>query len=180
MNVFALIKSDLAASVDKDSPSPADWMRQILTLRGQSTIIYRLSHRAGGVHPFLGLLLKQWNQFLTGADIAWQARVGPGITLYHPNNVTVGANVVIGKGARLQQDVTIGGTGEIRRDYQHHPSPVLGDGVFIGPGARIMGSVRIGSGARIGANAVVMQDVPDGATAVGVPARIIVRSTERE
>lgn len=174
MNVIALIKSDVAASAYTDSPKLGDWMRHLLTLRGQSTVIYRLAHYAGGIHPFLGLLLKQWNQFLTGASISWPAQIGPGLILYHPGNVTLGANVVIGRDARLQQDINVSGFGgAMTRDYENVPSPVLGDGVLVGAGARVLGALRIGDGAKIGANAVVLCDVPAGATAVGVPARVI-------
>ena len=101
-----------------------------------------------------------------GSDVPLNCQLGGGLLLPHPNGVVINPNAVIGENCLLFQQVTIG-TGP-------KPGvPTLGYHVDVGAGAKILGGVRIGDHARIGANAVVVDDVPDGCTAVGVPARIL-------
>lgn len=94
------------------------------------------------------------------------ADIGPGLFIAHGSTTTLAAER-IGSNCYVHQGVTIGW------DYRGERAPVIGDGVFIGTGAAILGAITVGDGARIGANAVVLQDVPAGATAVGVPARVL-------
>lgn len=99
----------------------------------------------------------------SGADINPLAQIGPGLNLVHPAGVVIGADVWIGAGAWVYQGVTLGcGT----RPGQ----PVIGDDVYLGAGAKVLGGVTIGDHVRVGANAVVVCDIPPGCTAVGVPA----------
>ena len=111
---------------------------------------------------------------ITGADIPVQTKLGGGLILPHPNGVVIHPNVVLGPNCMIFQQVTLGNNRGVAG------TPVLGGHVDIGPGARILGPVRIGNHAVIGANAVVLQDVPDGATAVGVPARILPTKAQKE
>jgi serine O-acetyltransferase len=106
---------------------------------------------------------------LTQSDIDPRARLGQRLMLPHPNGVIVHDEAIIGDDCMIMQQVTVGmiGGGEV---------PEIGNRVYIGAGAKIIGKVRVGDGARIGANAVVTQDVPANCTAVGIPARIIQRS----
>jgi serine O-acetyltransferase len=102
---------------------------------------------------------------VTGADIPLNCKLGGGLLLPHPNGVVIHPDAEIGPNCLLFQQVTLGvGDGG---------APRIGGHVDIGAGAKVLGPVRIGDHARIGANAVVVHDVPDGATAVGVPARVI-------
>ena len=105
---------------------------------------------------------------LTSSDIDIEVCFGRNLRLPHPNGVVFHSHAVIGDDCMVMQQVTIGqlATGDL---------PVIGSGVYIGAGAKVLGPVKIGDGARIGANAVVITDVPPGATAVGVPARIMVK-----
>ena len=105
---------------------------------------------------------------LTQSDIDPRAELGSRLKLPHPNGVVSHEDAIIGDDCMIMQQVTIGmiGNGEV---------PVLGNGIYIGAGAKIIGKVKIGDGARIGANAVVTHDVPSGCTAVGVPAKLIER-----
>jgi serine O-acetyltransferase len=165
--------ADLAANRTSDDPrrpGTAGVLPTVLTLRFLATFLYRVSARAGSSVPVLGSVLKQLNHAITGADIAWSARIGPGLVLWHPTGVVIGPRVVVGRDARVQQGITLGAA---RSRTGKDGDPVLGDGVYVGAGARVLGPVRIGDRARIGANAVVLTDVPDDASAVGVPARII-------
>jgi serine O-acetyltransferase len=109
------------------------------------------------------------------ARLAWKAvdgldmsgtSIGPGLFISHGQGSVLSAER-IGANLQIHQGVTVGW------DYRGDRRPIIGDGVFIGAGAKVLGAVTVGDGARIGANAVVMCDVPPGATAVGVPARIV-------
>jgi serine O-acetyltransferase len=107
----------------------------------------------------------------TGAEIFPQARIGGGLVIKHPAGIVIGSGAIIGRECTLLQNVTIG---EKLNDQGDHSYPTIGHGVTICTGAVIVGSVTVGDGAMVGANAVVLCDVPAGTTAVGVPARIIV------
>jgi serine O-acetyltransferase len=162
------LRRDLSP-VGKDLLSwPAVLARSFGTVRGVATALYRFAQVGGATWPPLGHVVKQLNHFLTGADLAWQAQIGPGMTLYHPTGVVIGPHVVAGEGLILQQGVTIGGDGGPEGGCDS--SPRIGDNVSIGPGARIFGRVEVGSNTLIGANAVVIKDVPSECVAVGVPA----------
>lgn len=102
-----------------------------------------------------------------GAEIDLNVQIGGGLLIPHPNGIVIHPQVVIGPNCLIFQQVTLGTGGSVPG------SPKLGGHVDVGAGAKILGGVTIGDHARIGANAVVLHDVPDGATAVGVPARIV-------
>lgn len=139
----------------------------LLTVRGLATVLFRLSQVVGARSSTVAGLIKQLNHVLTGADLAWQADVGPGFVLFHPTGVVVGPYVRIGSDCRVQQGVSLGGGADA--------SPRLGDGVSLGAGSKIFGNIDIGSNVQVGSNAVVLIDVPGGATAVGVPARVVAK-----
>lgn len=114
-------------------------------------------------------LLFLLTETLTGISISKSVQVGAGLKIWHFGNIFVNNSCVIGRGCTLRQGVTIGN----RED--DGPVPVLEDDVELGAYAQVLGGVRIGRGAKVGAMSVVLLDVPDGATAVGIPARIIGR-----
>ncbi len=114
-------------------------------------------------------LLHRLTETATGISIPKSVQVGPGLKIWHFGNIFVHANSVIGAHCTLRQGVTIGS----REDGG--PAPVLEDDVELGAYAQILGGIRVGRGAKVGAMSVVIRDVPPGATAVGVPARIIER-----
>ena len=113
------------------------------------------------------LLEHRFWSIVTGADIPLNSDIGGGLRLPHPTGVVIFPGAVIGPNCLISQQVTIGVGGP------KPGAPVIGGHVDIGAGAKILGGVTIGDHARIGANAVVLEDVPSGATAVGVPARIV-------
>jgi serine O-acetyltransferase len=102
-----------------------------------------------------------------GVAIPAETNIGEDLTLIHGNSVRIHPEAVIGKGCSIMHEVTIG-TG-----MQRPGAPVIGDGVFIGAGAKVLGPVRVGARAMIAANSLVVTDVPEGATVMGVPARVI-------
>ena len=103
----------------------------------------------------------------TGISIPKAVDVGPGLRIWHFGNIFIHPDAVLGANCTLRQGVTIGNR------HEGGPVPRLGDGVELGAYAQILGGIRIGRGARVGAMAVVLQDVPDGGVAVGNPARIL-------
>jgi serine O-acetyltransferase len=131
-------------------------------------ILYRLMQgsRKWGLTP-LEMVFNKLNAICCNCIIGRGAEFGPGFVLIHSSGIVINGAVRGGRGIHLEHQVTIGA--ENRR------SPVLGNDVFIGAGAKVIGAVTVGDGARIGANAVVIDDVPAHATAVGIPARMILR-----
>lgn len=131
-----------------------------------ATALFRASVWAGR-HHLRGLptLLERLNLALFGIEISSGLDVGPGLYIAHPGGTVIMA-ARIGANASFVHAVTLG----MRNRYEF---PVLGDGVFVGAGARILGGVHLGDGCRVGANAVVIDDAPAGATVTGVPARVV-------
>jgi serine O-acetyltransferase len=136
-------------------------------------ILYRLMQgcRKMGQTP-IEMVFKKLTAICCNCIIGRGAEFGPGFVLIHSSGVVINGAVRGGCGIHLEHQVTLGA--------ENRHSPVLGDDVFIGAGAKVIGGVMIGDGARIGANAVVIDDVPAHATAVGVPARLVVRAAERD
>jgi serine O-acetyltransferase len=115
---------------------------------------------------------------LSGLDFVPGADIGPGLLIEHPSGVVIGGGVVIGSRCTLLQNVTLGeryGDGRPPHEY-----PCIGDGVTIGAGACLLGGIEVGDGAVIGANSVVIHDVPALRVAVGIPARLLDRIAETE
>ena len=106
---------------------------------------------------------------VTGIGLPKTARIGPGLRIWHFGGIFLHPDTVVGANCTLRQGVTIGNR------HEGGPAPVIGDDVEFGAYAQVLGDVRVGTACRIGAMSVVLQDVPDGATAVGVPARIVDR-----
>lgn len=135
-----------------------------------STAIYRLASWCHRHHiRALPNILERLNMMFFGLEISSWISIGPGLYIPHPVGTVIMADRV-GANASFIAAVTVG----MREKYEF---PRIGDGVMVGAGARVLGGITVGDGAVIGANAVVINDVPAGATAVGVPARILPRDT---
>ncbi len=148
-------------------------IKVLLTDGTAAMIWYRLmqwSHRRG-LWP-LAMAFNKANTVFCNCIIGRGAEFGPGFVLIHSTGVVINADVRGGAGVMIEHQVTIGA--EKRR------APVIGDDVFIGAGAKVIGSVRLGDRSRIGANAVVVHDVPADCTAVGIPARVVRQRTNSE
>jgi serine O-acetyltransferase len=141
-------------------------LKVLLTDGTAAMIVYRLMQwsRRYRLVP-LEMVFNKWNAFFSNCIIGRGAEFGPGFVLIHATGVVINGNVRGGSNVYLEHQVTIGA--------ERRQSPVLGDGVFVGAGAKILGSARVGDGARIGANAVVVNDVPPHTTVVGIPARVV-------
>jgi serine O-acetyltransferase len=120
--------------------------------------------------PIIGKVMRRFLWYVTtiwmGCDIDTEAKIGAGIHFPHPHGIVVGGKSVIGRNVLILQNVTLG-----IKDRGNMDNPVIEDEVDINVGAAVLGAVRVGRGAIIGANAVVIKDVPEGQIALGVPAR---------
>jgi serine O-acetyltransferase len=151
-------------------PAASNYPEVLLTYSGlHALIFYRIAHALSMMHvPFLPRLISQITKFFTGIEIHPGAIIGRELFIDHGMGVVIGETAVIGDNVTLYQGVTLGGTGK-ERGKRH---PTIGNNVVIGAGAKILGNIKIGDNSYIGANAVVIKDVPDNSTVVGVPGRI--------
>ena len=125
-------------------------------------------------HRFCARWLSQRARRKTGIEIHPGAQIGRGLFIDHGMGVVIGETAIIGDDCQLYHGVTLGGVGS--QEVKRHPT--LEDGVYVGSGAKCLGNITLGQNCRVGANAVVLKDVPKYATAVGVPARIIRKDKE--
>lgn len=132
-------------------------------------IFYRIAHGLYKIKLFfLARLVSQLGRFFTGIEIHPGAKIGKGLFIDHGMGVVIGETAEIGDNVTIYHGVTLGGTG--KDNGKRHPT--VGNNVIIGCGAKILGPISIGDGAKIGANSVVLKDVPKGKTVVGIPAVI--------
>ena len=161
--------AEIRACFERD-PAARNLLEVLLTSSGLHAIIdYRIAHALDRLHvPVLPRLLMHLGRWMTGVEIHPAARIGRGLFIDHGMGVVIGETAVIGDNVTLFQGVTLGGTGK-ERGKRH---PTLRNNVVIGAGAKVLGNITIGDGSIIGANAVVIRDVPEHSTVVGVPGRI--------
>ncbi len=135
----------------------------------KALLLYRLSSYMWHLgFKFLARSIAEFSRFLTGIEIHPGAKIGRGLVIDHGMGIVIGETAVIGDDCLLYHGVTLGATKNLRA--KRHPT--LGTGVVVGAGAKILGDITIGDRAKIGSNAVVLRDVPPGATALGIPARL--------
>lgn len=170
MSALRTIRADLRAAVERD-PAARGALDVVLSYPGfHALVAHRMIHalhRAGV--PLLPRLLSTWMRFLTGVEIHPGARIGSGVFIDHGMGVVIGETSEVGDGCTIYQGVTLGGT-SLSHGKRH---PTLGRNVVVGVGAAVLGAVTVGDGARIGAGSVVIKDVPENATIVGVPGRVV-------
>lgn len=140
------------------------WMRTCAFTRSRALLKFSL-------YPLARLMLHRYT-YKFGIDIPFTTRIGSGFYIGHFCGIIVNEDCIIGKNCNISQGVTLGKANRGR----NKGCPVIGDNVYIGPGAKIFGAVRVGNHAAIGANSVVTHDVPDHAVVAGVPARVISHS----
>jgi serine O-acetyltransferase len=177
-SAWSALKADFRANAPgfPEHPAAADVVRaaarHVPTVRFMAVALLRLAQGLGGRVPLAGSLVKQACHVLTGADVAYQAEIGPGLVLYHPTGVVIGPGCRVGARATIMQGVTIGSDAVVVGD-EHAGSPVIGDDVFIGPGAAVFGAVELGDRIRVGANSVVTSSFPADVVIAGAPARAV-------
>jgi serine O-acetyltransferase len=167
---FGRLTEDIDSYMVRD-PAARSRIEVILCYPGYHSILfYRFANLAWRRNFYLmGRLISNLGRFVTGIEIHPGAEIGQRFFIDHGMGVVVGETSKVGDDVTLYQGVTLGGT-SLEKGKRH---PTIGDGVIIGSGAQVLGPLNVGNGARIGANAVVLQDVPQGATMVGIPAKIV-------
>jgi serine O-acetyltransferase len=175
--MFDRLREDIAVVFERDPAARSRW--EVLTCYpGLHALVW---HRAV-THPlwqrgwrWLARWLAHWGRWLTGIEIHPGATIGRRVFIDHGMGIVIGETAEVGEDTTLYHGVTLGGT-SWNKGKRH---PTLGRGVVIGAGAKVLGPILVGDGAKIGCNAVVVRDVPRGATAVGIPARVLVGDDAR-
>jgi len=169
--MFNKLRGDIGCILERDPAARSSW--EVLTCYPglHAIYIHKLSHWFWicGLR-WLGRFTSHLGRWLTGIEIHPGAKIGSCVFIDHGMGVVIGETAEIGDGCTIYQGVTLGGTSLYRGEKRH---PTLGDGVVVSAGAMVLGGFKVGDGARIGSNAVVLKEVPAGATVVGIPGRIV-------
>jgi serine O-acetyltransferase len=175
-NLLSLIREDLATVLEHD-PAARSRLEVFLCYSGLHSVwFYRVNHWLWEQHLFLlGRFLSQAARFLTGIEIHPAAQLGRRLFIDHGLGVVIGETSIVGDDVTLYQGVTLGGTG--KEQGKRHPT--IEDRVVAGSGAKILGNITVGKNCRIGAGSVVLRNVPEDSTVVGVPGHIIFREGKR-
>ena len=166
MNVLKELYEDAKNIVEKD-PACRNILEAIILYPGFHAILFhKLAHFLYRYNlKFLARLISQAGRLLTGIEIHPGAKIGIKLFIDHGIRVVIGETATIGDNCTIYHNVTLGGTGK-DKDKRH---PDIGDNVMIGAGAKILGPIKVGNNAKIGANSVILNDVPDNSTVVGIP-----------
>lgn len=169
--MFSRLRSDIRCILDRDPAARSTW--EVLTCYPglHVLVLHRRAHWFWN-HGFkwLGRFTSQLARWLTGIEIHPGAKIGERVFFDHGMGIVIGETAEIGEGCTIYQGVTLGGTTLYKGTKRH---PTLGRNVVLGAGAKVLGGFTVGDWAKVGCNAVVIKPVPPGATAVGMPARII-------
>ena len=170
-------KEELEVYMQRD-PAAHGWLEVIFCYPGLHAIwLHRASHQLWKWNwLLLARFLSHLARIFTGVEIHPAALLGRRVFIDHGMGVVIGMTSEVGDDCSIYQGVTLGGTTQTYKGKRH---PTLEEGVVVGAGAKVLGPLTIGTGARIGSNAVVVKDVPPGATAVGVPARLLLGDGEK-
>lgn len=175
-HLFSLIREDVVTVMERD-PAARSRLEVLLCYSGLHAVwFYRINHWLWNHRFFLlGRFLSQAARFLTGIEIHPAAKIGRRLFIDHGLGVVIGETTIVGDDVTLYQGVTLGGTG--KEHGKRHPT--LEDSVVVGGGAKILGNITVGKNCRIGAGSVVLRNVPENSTVVGVPGHIIFREGKR-
>ncbi len=170
------IMEDVAAVRERDPAARSDIEVCLLYSGIHAMLAYRVAHKLYVNEKFLSArAVSQIARFLTGIEIHPGAQIGKRLMIDHGSGVVIGETCIIGDDCTLYQGVTLGGTG--KDTGKRHPT--LGNNVMVGAGAKVLGPFKIGDGAKIAAGAVVLKEIPAGATAVGIPAKVVRQGGEK-
>ena len=176
MSLIRNIGEHITSIMERD-PAPKSRLEVLLCYPGLHAVwIYRLTHQLYKARLFLvARLISQWARAVTGVEIHPGAEIGKRLFIDHGMGVVFGETAVVGDDVTIYQGVTLGGTGKDKG--KRHPT--IRNGVVIGAGAQVLGNITVGENSRVGAASVVIDDVPDNSTIVGVPGHIIFRNGKR-
>jgi serine O-acetyltransferase len=175
-HLLSLIREDVATVMERD-PAAKSRLEVFLCYSGLHAVwFYRINHWLWNRRLFLlGRFLSQVARFLTAIEIHPGAKIGRRLFIDHGLGVVIGETAIVGDDVTLYQGVTLGGTG--KEHGKRHPT--IEDSVVVGGGAKILGNITVGKNCRIGAGSVVLRNVPENSTVVGVPGHIIFREGKR-
>lgn len=169
--MFSRLRSDIQCILDRDPAARSKW--EVITCYPglHAIVLHRASHWLWKRElRWLARFLSQFARWMTGIEIHPGAVIGQGVFIDHGMGVVIGETAEVGDGCTIYQGVTLGGTTLYKGTKRH---PTLGRNVVVSAGAKVLGGFTVGDDAKVGSNAVVIKPVPAGATAVGIPARII-------
>jgi serine O-acetyltransferase len=173
---FRSVREDIASVFERD-PAAKNWLEVMLCYSGLHAVwFYRINHIlwTRGIRT-VARFLSQFARFLTGIEIHPGAEIGRRLFIDHGMGVVIGETSIVGDDVTLYQGVTLGGTG--KESGKRHPT--LRSNVVVGGGAKVLGNITVGENCRVGAGSVVLRDVPDNSTVVGVPAHIVFQNGRR-
>ena len=164
------VKDDVKTTRERDPAAKSDIEVLLLYSGVHALLAHRVAHNLyEKEHYFAARAISQTARYITGIEIHPGAKIGKGLMIDHGMGVVIGETAEIGDNCTLYQGVTLGGTG---KDVgKRHPT--LGNNVMVGAGAKVLGPFRIGDNTKIASNAVVLEEIPDNCTAVGIPAKIV-------
>ncbi len=174
--MFERLREDVAAVLEKD-PAARSRLEVLLCYPGvHALVLHRMAHALWGAGlRTLARVVSQCGRMLTGIEIHPGATIGRRVFIDHGMGVVIGETAEVGDDCTIYQGVTLGGV-SLHEGKRH---PTLEKGVVVGAGAKVLGPFTVGAGARIGSNSVLVKAVPAGATAVGIPARVIVEDADQ-
>lgn len=176
MNPISRIRDHVDSILERD-PAPKSRLEIVLCYPGLHAVwIYRFTHQLYKLRLYLlARLISQWARWMTGIEIHPGAEIGKRLFIDHGMGVVFGETSVVGDDVTIYQGVTLGGTG--KEKGKRHPTVL--NGVVIGTCAQVLGNITVGENSRVGAASVVIDDVPDNSTIVGVPGHLIFRDGKR-
>ncbi|MCB1962874.1 MAG: serine O-acetyltransferase [Rhodocyclaceae bacterium] len=175
-SMFSRLREDIASVRSRD-PAARSALEVLTCYPGLHALMFHRVAHAAWTHElfWLGRFVSHIGRWLTGIEIHPGAVIGRRVFIDHGFGVVIGETAVVGDDCTIYQGVTLGGTSLYRGTKRH---PTLGKGVVVGAGAKVLGGFTVGDGAKVGSNAVVVKPVPEGATAVGNPARVLDRERD--
>ncbi|HTN50328.1 MAG TPA: serine O-acetyltransferase [Burkholderiaceae bacterium] len=176
--MFSRLREDIDCIIQRDPAARSRWEALTCYPGLHALTLHRLAHTCWNAGlRWLGRFISHLSRWLTGIEIHPGATIGRYVFIDHGMGIVIGETAEVGDGTTIYQGVTLGGTSLTRGAKRH---PTLGRNVIVGAGAKVLGGFTVGDGARIGSNAVVVKEVPPGATAVGNPARILHRDLDAQ
>ena len=163
--------SETLAAYQARDPAARSKLEIFLLYPGVHATLYHQAAHFCYCHKmkFLARTISQWSRFWTGIEIHPGAKIGRRLVIDHGMGIVIGETAEVGDDCLIYHGVTLGGTGK----DQGKRHPTIGNNVLLSTGSKVLGPVKVGDGARIAANAVVLKEIPENATAVGVPARVV-------
>lgn len=160
-----------AKNISNKDPASKNVLYVILLYPGfHALLFYRIAHFFSNLKlKLIARFISQFARFLTGIEIHPGAKIGKRLFIDHGMGIVIGETTTIGDNCTIYHGVTLGGTGKDK--YKRHPD--LGNNVIVGCGAKVLGPIKIGNNVKIGANSVVLKEIPDNTTVVGIPGKIV-------